>query len=189
MQFDWELDQIDIVGAYLNATLPDDKVLYMDPISGLHDSSNKVHRVVKSLYGLKQAGRTWNMALNDFLTMRGYQRLNADHCAYMRTTGHDFTILAVHVDDMAILAPNRQVMDAAKQEISSKFPCKDLGPMRQMVGLEVHRNRGSKTIHLSQGPYIQGTHTFRYELSEPYTHTVIDKRKSHENGRLTNSMQ
>ena len=72
----------------------------------------------------------------------------------MCTTGHDFTILAVHVDDIAILAPNRQVMDAAKQEISSKFLCKDLGPMRQMVGLEVHRNRGSKTIHLSQGPYI-----------------------------------
>ena len=155
VQFDWELDQMDVVGAYLNATLPDDEVLYMDPIPGLHDGSNKVHRVVKSLYGLKQAGRAWNTALNDFLTMRGYQRLNADHCAYMRTTGHDFTILAVHVDDMAILAPNRQVMDAAKQEISSKFPCKDLSLMRRMVGLEVHRNRGSKTIHLSQGLYIR----------------------------------
>ena len=49
MQFDWELDQMDIVGAYLNATLPNDKVLYMDPIPGLHDGSNKVHRVVKSM--------------------------------------------------------------------------------------------------------------------------------------------
>ena len=145
---------MDVVGAYLNATLPNDEVLYMDPIPGLHDSSNKVHRVVKSLYGLKQAGRAWNTALNDFLTTRGYQRLNVDHCTYMCTTGHDFTILAVHVDDMAILAPNRQVMDTAKQEISSKFPCKDLSPMRQMIGLKVHRNRGSKTIHLSQGPYI-----------------------------------
>ena len=70
------------------------------------------------------------MVLNDFLTMRGYQQLNADHCTYIYTTGHDFTILAVHIDDMAILAPNRQVMDTAKQEISSKFPCKDLEPMR-----------------------------------------------------------
>ena len=57
-QFDWELDQMDVVGAYLNATLPDDKVLYMDLISDLHDGSNKVHRVVKSLYRLKQAGHT-----------------------------------------------------------------------------------------------------------------------------------
>ena len=57
MQFDWELDQIDVVGTYLNATLPDDEILYMDPIPGLHNGSNKVHRVVKSLYGPKQAGR------------------------------------------------------------------------------------------------------------------------------------
>ena len=64
---------MDVVGTYLNATLPDDKVLYMDLISGLHNSSNKVHRVVKSLYRLKQAGHTWNMVLNDFLMTRGYQ--------------------------------------------------------------------------------------------------------------------
>ena len=145
---------VDIVGAYLNATLPNDEILYIDPIPGLHNSSSKVHRVVKLLYRLKQAGCAWNTALNDFLTTRGYQQLNANHCAYIHTTGHDFTILAVHIDNMVILAPNRQIMDAAKQEISSKFPCKDLGPMRRMVGLKVHRNRGSKTIHLSQEPYI-----------------------------------
>ena len=121
---------MDIVGTYLNATLPNDEILYMDPILGLHDGSNKVHRVVKSLYRLKQAGHAWYSALNDFLMTRGYQRLNTDHCAYMHTTGHDFTILAVHIDDMAILAPNRQVMDIAKQEISSKFLCKDLSLMR-----------------------------------------------------------
>ena len=102
----------------------------MDPIPGLHNGSSKVHRVVKLLYRLKQAGHAWNTVLNDFLTTRGYQQLNTDHYAYMHTTGHDFTILAVHIDDMAILAPNRQIIDAAKQEISSKFPCKDLGLMR-----------------------------------------------------------
>ena len=57
-QFDWELDQMDIVGAYLNATLPNDEILYMDPIPDLHDGSSKVHRVVKLLYRLKQAGHT-----------------------------------------------------------------------------------------------------------------------------------
>ena len=72
----------------------------------------------------------------------------------MCTTGHDFMILAVHIDNMVILAPNKQTIDAAKQEISSKFLYKDLSLIRQMVGLKVHRNRGSKTIHLSQGPYI-----------------------------------
>ena len=72
-QFDWELDQIDVVSTYLNATLPNDEVLYMDPIPGLHNSSNKVYRVVKLLYRLKQAECTWNTVLNNFLMTRGYQ--------------------------------------------------------------------------------------------------------------------
>ena len=73
MQFDWELDQMDVMGAYPNTTLSDDEVLYINPIPGIHDSSDKVHRVVKSLYRLKQAGHAWNTVLNNFLTMRGYQ--------------------------------------------------------------------------------------------------------------------
>ena len=42
-----------------------------------------------------------------------------------------------------------------------------------MVGLEVHRNRGSKTIHLSQGPYICKVLTyFSMNLVNP-THTLL----------------
>ena len=96
----------------------------------------------------------------------------------MCTTGHDFTILTVHIDDIAILALNRQVMDAAKQEISSKFPCKDLSLMRQMVGLEVHRNRGSKTIHLSQGLYIHKVLTHFGMNSVNPTHTLLSTNEN-----------
>ena len=118
------------------------------------------------------------MALNDFLTTRGYQQLNTDHCTYVHTTGHNFMILAVHVDDMTILAPNRQIIDAAKQEISSKFSCKDLSLMRRIIGLEVYRNRGSKTIHLSQGPYIHKVLThFSMNLANP-THTPLSTNEN-----------
>ena len=96
----------------------------------------------------------------------------------MHTTGHNFMILAVHVDNMAILALNRQIMDAAKQEISSKFLYKDLSLMRQMVGLEVHRNRGSKTIHLSQGLYIHKVLAcFGINLANPI-HILLSTNKN-----------
>ena len=87
-------------------------------------------------------------------------------------------ILAVHVGDMAILAPNKQVIDTAKQEISSKFPCKDLSLMRQMVGLEVYRNRGSKTIHLLQGPYICKVLACYGMNSANPTHTLLSTNKN-----------
>ena len=63
----WEADQMVIVGVYLNTTLPEEEVVYMDPIPGLEDSSGWVLRVIKSLYGLKQAGHVWNNKINSFL--------------------------------------------------------------------------------------------------------------------------
>ena len=63
---------MDVVGAYLNTTLPDNEVIYIDPISGLYNNNNKVHRVVKSLYRLKQVGHVWNTELNAHLTNNRY---------------------------------------------------------------------------------------------------------------------
>ena len=47
-----------------------------------------------------------------------------------------------------------------------------------MVGLEVHRNRRSKTIHLSQGPYIHKVLAhFGMNLVNP-THTLLSTNKN-----------
>ena len=47
-----------------------------------------------------------------------------------------------------------------------------------MVGLEVHRNRGSKTIHLSQGPYIcKVLAHFGMNSANP-THTPLSTNKN-----------
>ena len=49
----------------------------------------------------------------------------------------DLVILAIHMDDMAWFASSCRTMDQAKAEVSSEFPCKDLGPIKHLLGLEV----------------------------------------------------
>ena len=53
---DWEVHQIDIKTAYLNGSL--DEEIYMDQPKGFHSTgeSGSVCRLVKAIYGLKQAG-------------------------------------------------------------------------------------------------------------------------------------
>ena len=62
-QRDMEIDQVDVVGAYLNGTLEEE--IYMCQPEGYHfGAPGDVLLLKKSLYGLKQAGRVWNQTLH-----------------------------------------------------------------------------------------------------------------------------
>ena len=79
----WEIDQLDVVGAFLNAELPETEVVYMRQPPGFDDGSGRYLRLVKALYGLKQAGRAWNERFNRFLTEKGWLRTKSDECVYV----------------------------------------------------------------------------------------------------------
>ena len=64
---DWEIEHIDVKSAYLNAPLKEE--IYMKPPHGILKSGQegKVLRLLKGLYGLKQAGRGWYLEMSKVL--------------------------------------------------------------------------------------------------------------------------
>jgi hypothetical protein len=52
------IQQLDIKGAYLNGKLREQ--VYMKQPEGYNDRTGRVCQLIKTLYGLKQAGREWN---------------------------------------------------------------------------------------------------------------------------------
>jgi hypothetical protein len=58
----FHIHQLDIKGAYLNGTLKER--VYMKQPEGYDDRTGHVCRLIKTLYGLKQAGREWNIELD-----------------------------------------------------------------------------------------------------------------------------
>ena len=60
---DWEIDHVDVKSAYLNSQL--EEVIYMKPLRGVlkPGKEGKVLRLLKGLYGLKQAGRGWYLKM------------------------------------------------------------------------------------------------------------------------------
>ena len=67
-----------------------------------------VFKLKKSLYGLKQSGRSWNSKLYSHLTEQRFVQSNVDHCVYTKHLSKQSvqqTILIVWVDD-TILASN-----------------------------------------------------------------------------------
>ena len=78
---DWEIQQMDIKGAYLNNKLKED--IYMDQPQGYNDGTSRVCHLIKALYGLKQSGREWNKELDSKLGGTNFKCLYTDPCVYI----------------------------------------------------------------------------------------------------------
>src|ERR1700720_2797362 len=99
-QQDWEMHQVDVKSAYLNAPLKEE--VYMTPPPGVLKPGQEgmVCRLLKSLYGLKQAGREWHKMLTLTLVKEmEFQQSAVDHSIYFRRSEEEHTIIAVATDD------------------------------------------------------------------------------------------
>jgi hypothetical protein len=162
---DWEIHQIDVVGAYLNAKLEED--IYMEPPEGLlhPDDGDKVCNLLLGLYGLKQAGRTWQKKMTrDFVDM-GFEVSRVDASVFVRKRGDEMMVVPVSTDDMTVAGSSLDAVEGFKEEVRGKFEITDLGEMRWLLGFEVTRDRPGRTIAINQRLYIE-TIAARFNLTD-----------------------
>lgn len=81
VKFDFDVDQMDVVTAFLQGELGDEELYMMQP-EGFDKVNGKVCRLKKALYGLKQSSRVWNGKLDAVLREFGLQRSQVDTCLY-----------------------------------------------------------------------------------------------------------
>lgn len=68
------------------------------------DGSNRVCKLNRSIYGLKQAGRQWNINLDAALRKFGLKKSKRDPCIYY--SGDLRLLIAIYVDDFLIFYKN-----------------------------------------------------------------------------------
>jgi hypothetical protein len=61
----------------------------------------------------------------------------------------------IWVDDIIVGSRDTEIILTFKRRISRAFKIKDLGPLRWILGMEVHRDRARRTIRVTQQSYIQ----------------------------------
>ena len=122
----WHLDQLDVNNAFLHGELHDDVYMTL-PLGFPAPGPNKVCKLTKSLYGLKQASRQWFEKLSQVLLECGYTQAFADHNLFIKQGSSTFTALLVYVDDIILAGNSLAEFDSIKRILDSKFCIKDLG--------------------------------------------------------------
>jgi hypothetical protein len=112
--FCWALQQVDFVMAYPQAPVEMD--IYMELPQGIKtatgDSKDHVLKLLRNIYGQKQAGRVWNSFLVDKLTSLGYTSSVIDDFSFFCGD----IIFMVYVDDGIFLGnDNMQLLQAIKE--------------------------------------------------------------------------
>jgi hypothetical protein len=147
------IHQMDVDTAFLNAPLEED--IYMIPPDGYDIAPGKVLKLKKSLYGLKQSPRNFNMTLNNTLVQMGFQRCVSDTCIYyQRVNGHDMYI-SIYVDDIIIACADEPSIINIKAEIMTHYKCKDMGVMDWYLGMRYTRDSITGTVTLDQSKYAE----------------------------------
>ena len=101
--FDGCLQQFDVKNAFLQGDLEEE--VYMEPPLGFDDifGGNKVCRLKRALYSLKQSPRAWLGRFAKAMLSKGYKQSQRDHTLFIQhsTTGK-VTILLIYVDDIIV---------------------------------------------------------------------------------------
>jgi Reverse transcriptase (RNA-dependent DNA polymerase) len=142
--------QLDVKSAYLHGYLTE--TIYMHQPPSYDDQSGRSCLLIRSLYGLKQAGNVWNQELNQALHEVGFTQLKTDYCCYIKRVDNDFAILLTWVDDFASIATMDKLNDEVEKGLNQHFEVKSLGRPNLLLGMKV--TQSDHKITLSETHYI-----------------------------------
>src|SRR5271155_5336503 len=144
-------NKMDVVTALLAGELEEE--IYMEQPEGFETGSREdfVCQLRKTIYGLKQAPRVWNQKIQCFLESIGFEQTYSDPCVYVNK--EKGIILAMWVDDLIIFGKDLNSVNDLKARLNEEYEMKDMGELKYFLGIQVHRDRERKIIHISQPGY------------------------------------
>ncbi|KAK3007278.1 hypothetical protein RJ639_015826 [Escallonia herrerae] len=147
----WELHQLDVNNAFLHGDLEEE--VYMKIPQGFSkQGENRVCRLQKSLYGLRQASRNWYHKFTQSLLVVGFIQSQSDHSLFTFAHKGSFLAVLIYVDDVIVTGTDSAKISWLKHYLDTKFHIKDLGKLKYFLGIEVARS--SDGIVLSQRKYV-----------------------------------
>ena len=181
---DYDIWQMDVKTTFLNRELEED--LYMQQPKGFIALSQEhmVCKLHRSIYGLKQASRSWNIRFDQVIKLYGFEKSPDEPCVYKKIQGIVVVFLVLYVDDILLIGNSVKVLSDVKGYLKKQFDMKDLGEANYILGIKLLRDQKNKVLASSQASYIDKIVTrFGMENSKrgllPFRHGIhLSKEQS-----------
>jgi len=111
---DWDINHLDVKTTFLQGELDEEN--FMEQPEGVKEPGKEdwICCLNKGLYGLHQASQQWSKKLHNSLPKEGFTCCVAEHSIFTCMDDLGMAILAIHVDNMPIMASSPSVMASAK---------------------------------------------------------------------------
>ena len=116
--------------------------------------ANKVFKLQRSIYGLVQASRSWNIRFDSVIKAYGFIQTFGEACIYKKVSGSSVAFLILYVNDILLIGNNTEFLDSIKGYLNKNFSMKDLGESAYILGIKIYRDRSRCLIGLSQSTYL-----------------------------------
>ncbi|GJW55587.1 retrotransposon protein, putative, ty1-copia subclass [Tanacetum coccineum] len=145
---------MDVKTAFLNGFLEEE--IYMEQPEGFIDPNHpsKVCKLQRSIYGLKQASRSWNKRFDEEIKKFGFHQNLDEPCVYQKASRSNVIFLILYVDDIILMGNHIPSLQEVKDYLGKCFSMKHLGEAAFILGIKIYRDRSRRLIGLSQNAYL-----------------------------------
>ena len=120
--------------------------IYLHPPAGVilnRSKGDMVLKLIRNVYGLKDAGKTWNDFLKKGLIHRGWIQSNIDGCLFTKNV----MLLILYVNDACFISPYKHKVDAEIKSLQQDYDLTDNGDLKDYLGTRFERHKdGSVTL-------------------------------------------
>lgn len=168
-QFKMNIHNVDIKNAFLNSPIDEEVYVLPPPMFRKKDLVWKIH---KAIYGLKQSAKLWFKCLSSFIIKYGLKQSIREPCLFYNKD----LIVIIYVDDLIICSSNLELIDKFKKGISKAFIIRDLGELKEILGIKIEYDKKAGIMNLSQPGKIEGIiKDFEDQIKLNYTNCPIPK--------------
>jgi hypothetical protein len=149
----FKLYQMDMKSYFLNGVIHEEVYVRQPPGFENPRYPDKVYKLSKALYRLKEAPQTWYARLKMFLLEHGYVMGSVDNTLFTLKHDTDFLLVQIYVDNIIFSGSSHTLVSRFQKMMKNEFQMSIMGELTFFLRIEVKQTK--ECIFIYQAKYMK----------------------------------